>query len=125
MRELCIFARQNLAKDPPFSKLDLIVCRNVLIYLAPILQQKLMRLFHYGLKPSGHLVLGISETVGAANDLFQPIDRKQKVYARQSVMAPANLELDVYRDSREEHAPRVPAEGRWPPGCKERSTSSF
>jgi two-component system CheB/CheR fusion protein len=111
VRELCVFARQNVTKDPPFSKLDLVVCRNVLIYLAPILQQKLMRLFHYALKPSGHLVLGISETVGAATDLFQPIDQKQKVYARKSVIAPANLGVDLYRDPRDEHPPRVQTEG--------------
>jgi two-component system CheB/CheR fusion protein len=111
VRELCVFARQNVTKDPPFSKLDLIVCRNVLIYLAPILQQKLMRLFHYALKPSGHLVLGISETVGAATDLFQPIDQKQKVYARRSGIVAANLGLDIYRDPRDEHPARMQAEG--------------
>ncbi len=84
VRDLCIFARQNLTKDPPFSKLDLITCRNVLIYLGPVLQQKLMRTFHYALKPQGFLVLGVSETVGTATDLFQIIDVRQKAYARRS-----------------------------------------
>jgi two-component system CheB/CheR fusion protein len=84
VRDLCIFARQNLTKDPPFSKLDLITCRNVLIYLGPALQQRLMRTFHYALKPDGFLVLGISETVGTASDLFQAIDVRQKAYARKA-----------------------------------------
>ncbi len=89
VRDLCIFARQNLTKDPPFSKLDLITCRNVLIYLGPVLQQKLMRTFHYALKPKGFLVLGISETVGTATDLFQFIDVRQRAYARRSAGFPA------------------------------------
>ena len=64
VRDTCIFARQDLTRDPPFSKLDLIVCRNVLIYLGPRLQRKLMGVFHYALKPSGFLMLGGAESVG-------------------------------------------------------------
>ncbi len=93
VRDLCIFARQNLTKDPPFSKLDLITCRNVLIYLGPVLQQKLMRTFHYALKPKGFLVLGISETVGTATDLFQFIDVRQKAYARRSASPSTSLDI--------------------------------
>jgi two-component system CheB/CheR fusion protein len=97
LRDLCIFARQDLVKDPPFSKLDLISCRNVLIYLGPVLQQKLMRMFHYALKPTGFLVLGISETVGGAAELFESIDRKQKFYTRKAV--PSSLDFGIYREA--------------------------
>lgn len=98
VRDLCVFARQNLTKDPPFSKLDLITCRNVLIYLGPVLQQKLMRVFHYALKPKGYLALGISETVGTATDLFHSIDRKQKVYSRKTAISAVNLDLGSYEE---------------------------
>ena len=71
MRDLCIFARQDLTRDPPFCRLDLIVCRNVLIYLGPVLQKKLMTVFHYALKPAGFLMLGRAETIGPHADLFR------------------------------------------------------
>jgi two-component system, chemotaxis family, CheB/CheR fusion protein len=93
VRELCVFARQNLCSDPPFSKLDLISCRNVLIYLGAALQQKILPTFHYGLKPTGFLMLGSSETTGESTDLFTTIDKKQKIYARK--LAPARLTLDL------------------------------
>ena len=82
VRELCVFARQDLARDPPFSRLDLIVCRNVLIYLGAPLQKRLMNVFHYALKSSGFLVLGKAETVGLSSDLFTPLDKKQRIYLR-------------------------------------------
>src|SRR5215471_4955259 len=85
VRDLCIFARQNLTKDPPFSRLDLISCRNVMIYLGPVLQQKLLRVFHYALRPQGFLALGTSETVGSATEMFLPMDRKHKIYSRKDV----------------------------------------
>jgi two-component system CheB/CheR fusion protein len=94
IRDLCVFAQQNLIRDPPFSKLDLISCRNVLIYLGASVQGKVLRLFHYGLKPKGFLVLGLSETVGATAELFHPLDKKLKIYSR--VLVPAGVaELDV------------------------------
>jgi two-component system, chemotaxis family, CheB/CheR fusion protein len=97
VRELCVFARQNLCSDPPFSRLDLISCRNVLIYLGAALQQKILPTFHYGLKPSGFLMLGSSETTGESADLFTTIDKKQKIYARK--LAPARLTLDLIASS--------------------------
>ncbi|HLK51091.1 MAG TPA: CheR family methyltransferase [Bryobacteraceae bacterium] len=101
VRDLCIFAQQNLTKDPPFSKLDLITCRNVLIYLGPQLQANIMRLFHYALKPSGYLVLGLSETVGGSSDQFVAIDRHLKIYSRKSGTASVNqLDLGAYQDVR-------------------------
>ncbi len=97
LRDLCIFARQDLVKDPPFSKLDLITCRNLLIYLGPVLQQKLMRMFHYALKPTGYLALGLSETVGQAAELFDAVDRKQKFYTRRAVAS--SLDFGIYRET--------------------------
>ena len=83
VRELCIFAKQNLIGDPPFSRLDLISCRNVLIYLGSSLQKKILPMFHYGLMPTGFLLLGTSETVGEFSNLFALIDRKYKIYEKQ------------------------------------------
>lgn len=82
IRDMLIFSEQNVIKDPPFSKLDLISCRNLLIYLNGELQKKLIPLFHYALNPEGVLFLGTSETVGEFLDLFSIIDRKSKVYRR-------------------------------------------
>jgi two-component system CheB/CheR fusion protein len=82
VRESCVFARQNLTKDPPFSRLDLISCRNVLIYLGPVLQRRVMQIFHYALHDAGYLLLGSSETIGNFRDLFRPTDRKTRVYQR-------------------------------------------
>jgi two-component system CheB/CheR fusion protein len=82
VRDLCIFARQDLTRDPPFSRLDLIMCRNVLIYLGPVLQRRLMTVFHYALKPTGFLMLGSAETVGPFADLFEVADKKHRLYTR-------------------------------------------
>ncbi|WP_309729372.1 chemotaxis protein CheB [Chamaesiphon sp. OTE_75_metabat_556] len=82
VRELCIFARQNLIADPPFSQLDLISCRNVMIYLGAQLQQRLMPIFHYALRPNSFLILGTSESIGGFSDLFAPVDKKSKIYVR-------------------------------------------
>jgi two-component system CheB/CheR fusion protein len=78
IREMCVFAMQNLIKDPPFSRLDLISCRNVLIYLGLVLQKKAIPLFHFALKPHGFLWLGKSETIGAFPELFTLVDKKTK-----------------------------------------------
>jgi two-component system, chemotaxis family, CheB/CheR fusion protein len=82
IRDLLVFSEHDVIKDPPFSKLDLISCRNLLIYLGSDLQKKLIMLFHYALQPSGMLFLGNSETIGELGDLFNVIDRKSKVYQR-------------------------------------------
>jgi two-component system CheB/CheR fusion protein len=95
LREHCVFSRQDLTRDPPFSKLDLIVCRNLLIYLGYPLQRKVMTVFHYGLKPTGFLMLGRSETTSAHADLFALVDKKQKIYAKKPTAAPAALELAI------------------------------
>lgn len=93
IREQCVFARQNLIADPPFSRLDLITCRNVLIYLGASLQKKLLPVFHYGLKSTGFLMLGTSETVGDFLGLFSLVDKKSKIYSRKLVSAQLNVDL--------------------------------
>jgi two-component system CheB/CheR fusion protein len=80
IRDLLVFSEHDLIRDPPFSKLDLISCRNLLIYMGPELQRKLVPLFHYALNPGGLLLLGSSETVGDFGDLFAAVDRKAKLY---------------------------------------------
>ncbi len=82
IRDMLVFSEQDVIKDPPFSKLDLIACRNLLIYLGADLQKRLISLFHYALKPSGMLFLGTSETVGEFGDLFAVLDRKAKLFQR-------------------------------------------
>ncbi|BBD62782.1 signal transduction histidine hinase (plasmid) [Nostoc sp. HK-01] len=82
VRELCVFARQDLGSDPPFSNLDLISCRNVLIYLDETLQKRILPIFHYSLNPTGFLLLGTSESTGKYSDLFTLIDKKYKIYAK-------------------------------------------
>ena len=84
VRDMCVFARQDLTRDPPFSRLDLIVCRNVLIYLGSTLQKKLMGMFHYALKPTGYLLLGAAETIGASADLFAVADKRHRLYWRKN-----------------------------------------
>jgi two-component system CheB/CheR fusion protein len=79
---MLVFSEQSLIKDPPFSKLDLISCRNLLIYLGAELQRKVIPLFHYALNPGGLLFLGTSEGVGSFDDLFGVVDRKAKLYQR-------------------------------------------
>lgn len=93
IREMCVFARQNLITDPPFSRLDLISCRNLMIYLEPSLQRKIIPTFHYALKPNGFLFLGASETVGANTDLFATVDNKHKVYSKKPATRPSNVQL--------------------------------
>ena len=82
IREMIIFAPQNLVMDPPFTKLDLLSCRNLLIYLEPELQKKLLPLFHYSLKPGGYLILGSAETVGEASELFSALPGRTRLYQR-------------------------------------------
>ena len=87
VRDLCIFARQNIVSDPPFSNLDLVSCRNVLIYLDGTLQKRAMSVLHYALKPSGFLVLGNAET-GTITNLFETSEAKEKIFKKQKRTAP-------------------------------------
>lgn len=85
IREMVIFSPQNIIKDPPFSRLDMVSCRNLLIYLGPELQKKLLRLFYYSLNQDGILFLGNSETIGELTDLFSVLDRKWKFFKRKGL----------------------------------------
>ena len=80
LREMAVFATQNIVKDPPFTRLDLLSCRNLLIYFGSQLQNKIFPIFHYSLKKDGLLLLGPSETVGHASDLFMVLDKKWKIF---------------------------------------------
>ncbi|WP_201246316.1 chemotaxis protein CheB [Halochromatium salexigens] len=101
VRGLCVFAPHNVASDPPFSRLDLICCRNLMIYLGSTLQRRVLQIFHYALKPGGFLLLGASEGIGSSSDLFRLEDKEAKSYAKQSTsstptyeLAPARRETD-------------------------------
>jgi two-component system CheB/CheR fusion protein len=89
VRDLCIFTRHDLTRDPPFSHLDLIMCRNVLIYLGTNLQKRIISVLHYGLEPEGFLVLGSAESVGSRGDLFRLVDKRQSIYAKRGGSHPA------------------------------------
>ncbi|MBN2010138.1 PAS domain-containing protein [candidate division KSB1 bacterium] len=86
VREMVVFATQNLIKDPPFSKLHFISCRNLLIYLDQVLQKKLLPLFHYTLQPNGILFLGSSESIGKFTDLFSPVNTKWKIFKSKGIV---------------------------------------
>lgn len=91
IRDVCIFSRHDLTADPPFAKIDLISCRNLLIYFTPTLQKQVIPIFHYSLASKGFLLLGKSETIGSWAELFNPIDKTFKVYQRTG--APIALRL--------------------------------
>jgi two-component system CheB/CheR fusion protein len=91
LRDILVFSEQDVIKDPPFSRMDLIACRNLLIYLGPELQKKVIPLFHYALRPGGVLILGGSESIGEFTSLFESLDRKWKIYRRREVLTPRPL----------------------------------
>jgi len=88
IREMVTFATQNIIMEPPFTKLDILICRNLLIYLTPELQKKLMPLFHYSLNPGGVMFLGSAETVSAFTDLFAPLNAKARLFRRRESVLP-------------------------------------
>src|SRR5437870_2969607 len=93
VRDICTFARQNIAADPPFSRLDLISCRNVLIYLSPELHKRCIPQFHYALNAGGYLILGPAESVGLYDALFKLADKKNKIYVKAAVTTPHTMDL--------------------------------
>ena len=105
VRDVCVFARQDLTKDPPFSKLDLISCRNLLIYFGPILQKRVIPTFHYALKPDGLLLLGGSETIGGFADLFALADSRHKLYTRKPAAHRMEFALPHHGQPEEEAKP--------------------
>jgi two-component system CheB/CheR fusion protein len=116
IRDVCVFARHNVAQDPPFSRLDLISCCNLLIYLGAALQRKVLSILHYSLKPTGFLVLGPSESIGSLSESFHQVDKSHKIYCtRPAASTPVPPLREGRRiESRVELRERI-AEGRTGP----------
>jgi two-component system CheB/CheR fusion protein len=93
VRDLCVFARQDLTRDPPFSRLDIVCCRNVLIYMDSSFQKKLLSIFHYALKPRGVLLLGHAESIGYNSELFTVMDKKHRIHRRKPGAMPGGVEV--------------------------------
>lgn len=110
VRDMCVFAVQNVIRDAPFSRMDLISCRNLLIYLGSRLQERALATFHYALKPGAFLLLGVSETPGAS-DLFRQIDKKQRVFMRQDAGDLPTLNLETGFRTRPERHLALPGTG--------------
>ncbi|HEV3221087.1 MAG TPA: chemotaxis protein CheB [Candidatus Acidoferrales bacterium] len=106
IRDICIFAQHNLLNDPPFSQMDLICCRNLLIYLEPVLQNKVISLFHYATRPRGYLVLGASEGLGTLTNLFAPEDRPNKIFSKKSTASRQSMTFTLnHSQDRTEYGP--------------------
>jgi two-component system CheB/CheR fusion protein len=105
IRDQCTFARHDVCRDPPFSNLDLVSCRNVLIYLEPVKQKQIIPLFHYALKPNGFLALGVAESIGTFSNLFSQVDKRQKIFAKKMTAGRLTLEFPLaYREAEHEEA---------------------
>ncbi len=98
IRDMIVFAPQNVTKDPPFTRLDLIVCRNLLIYLDVPLQRRVLELFHYSLRNRGLMFLGPSESLGKSNELFEAMDPKWKIFRRKETARQAYPALDLHAE---------------------------
>ncbi|HEY1765255.1 MAG TPA: chemotaxis protein CheB [Opitutaceae bacterium] len=114
IRDVCIFARQDITRDPPFSKLDLVLCRNVMIYLGSNLQKRLISVFHYSLKNTGFLMLGSAETIGTGIEYFSVVDKRFKLYAKKQMSDRRDLDfsVDTHRHARLSSTRTPPAEAR-------------
>ena len=99
IRDMCVFAHHNLLKDPPFSKIDLVSCRNVMIYLEPVLQKRALTTFHYSLVEDGYLMLGKSESIGNNTDIFTAFNSNEKIYVRKG---PLGRFMSVATNGREQ-----------------------
>ena len=100
LREICLFSAHSFIKDPPFSRLDLISCRNVMIYLEQDLQYKLIPLFHYALRPGGFLFLGPSESVSSQRELFETLDKKHRIFRRKETLPSSVIAFPLSEISR-------------------------
>ena len=122
LREMVVFAQHNLIKDPPFTKIELVSCRNLLIYLQPILQRKALELINFSLNPGGILLLGSSETTGELADLFETVHQKYKLYRSRGKRHPTgnSLEFSTLPNLRSRHLrPRLPGSPFAPRGYQE------
>jgi two-component system CheB/CheR fusion protein len=117
IRDRCIFAQHNLLNDPPFSQMDLLCCRNLLIYLEPPLQSRAISLFHYALRPGGYLVLGTSEGIGAATSMFTQEGRETKIFKKKATASHQLVTFSLDRHSEDPshnlRVPSKPAELAW------------
>src|SRR5436190_1458071 len=105
IRDICVFAPHNLLKDPPFSRMDMISCQNVMIYLEHIGQKKILTTFHYALKPTGYLFLGKSETISSAQELFTVADKENKVYKRKEGQTNGNFTIQPHNYYQDKNIP--------------------
>lgn len=117
VRDVCIFAKQDVTRDPPFSRIDLVSCRNLLIYLGRPLQKRVMQTFHYALKPSGYLILGTSENIGPHAELFSVIDGKNKMFMPRAIPSKVGFDFGSHLESgamfdAEVHYKESPAKGQ-------------
>jgi two-component system CheB/CheR fusion protein len=96
IRELCVFSRHNMATDPPFSRLNLVSCRNVLIYMDSILQKRVLPILHYALNPDGFLLLGSSESIGMFGDLFSVLDSRHRIFVKKPAAVGMPLDFNAY-----------------------------
>lgn len=107
LREAVLFASQNLLADAPFSKMDIVACRNLLIYLEPEVQQKLLQLFHFALNESGFLILGPSESIGRKTNLYTPVSKKWRIFRRLDIVHPTRAGFPVQPGMRMSNFPRA------------------
>jgi two-component system CheB/CheR fusion protein len=114
VREMIVFATQNVIKDPPFTRLDLMLCRNLLIYLDVELQRQLLPIMHYALRPRGVLLLGPSESISGFGELFEPIDSKWKIFRRKETSSNLRPVLDLPTESAKPQDEAVPPRGPLP-----------
>jgi two-component system CheB/CheR fusion protein len=112
VRDMVLFAHHDVIKDPPFSHLDLISCRNLLIYFNPDLQKKVLQLFHYALSPDGILFLGKSETTGAAEQLYMPVDRQERIYRKRNGIKARVPNIDIGLGRLGDFSEQLPMSGR-------------
>jgi two-component system CheB/CheR fusion protein len=106
IRDLCIFSTQNVFNDPPFSRMDLVSCRNVMIYLSQSLQKRVIPIFHYALNPTGFLMLGSTEgLLGAGSELFEMADKKHKIFRKRLVSSPVSFGFSVEKQEQPSGGP--------------------
>ena len=110
VRDLCVFAKQNVVEDPPFSRMNLVACRNLLIYLGPELQKKVVPILHYALRPSGFLFLGNAESVAGFPEFFAPVDKKHKIFVKKAVASRLHYDFSANRYPRETEPADSPKE---------------
>ena len=125
VRETVTFAVQNLIADAPFSKMDLISCRNILIYLEPEMQKKIITLLHFALKEGGYLFLGPSETVGRQTDLFEPVSKKWRIYRRIGPGRADDLQFPVMQTEPRQAKPQPASRPQAPPRLAELAQNSL